>query len=228
MSRFPIFIGALAAVLLTVACDVTASAREEAAGTPAAEATSALPVTVAGAVASAQAGGDGPAPGTTPAPAVPSADEAEAGVSDASVPAGHVAAEHDADADGEGSLEASVEASVEGSVDGSVEGRAQARWDALIAGDYEAAYDLYSPGFREAVTFEAFRAQQHLRTVEWIEARVVGATCEEEDACEVRSTVTYGTNRPMRGVSRIESATSVTERWVRLGGAWYFVPDRLG
>lgn len=105
-----------------------------------------------------------------------------------------------------------------------VEERSQQRWDALLAGDFDTAYTLYSPGYRSANSRVDFEISYRTRKVAIIGAEVESSDCEAE-ACTVTTMVQYQVGSPVPGVSKWESASTVQERWVRTEGKWWYVPE---
>ncbi len=105
-----------------------------------------------------------------------------------------------------------------------VEERAQQRWDAVLAGDFDTAYSLYSPGYRSANSRVDFEISQRTRKVAVMSAKVDGSDCSAE-ACTVSAFVQYSVGSPVPGVSKWESNSELQERWVKTEGKWWFVPD---
>ena len=90
--------------------------------------------------------------------------------------------------------------------------RVNARWDALIKGDFEAAYALLSPASRETVTLDYFKS--HTRKDSFRKAEIKSVECAA-DSCNVKLWVTYDHPR-MKGVE-----TPMEETWVfDKGQAW--------
>lgn len=90
--------------------------------------------------------------------------------------------------------------------------RAKARWDAMVKDDLDTAYGYFSPGSRELITLEKFKAST--RRGAFREGKVESVTCEEE-ACQVKVMVTYD-HPKMKGIT-----TPVIESWIVDGGqAW--------
>jgi hypothetical protein len=83
--------------------------------------------------------------------------------------------------------------------------RANARWDALIKGDFDAAYALLSPASRQAVTLEQFK--QRSGRIAYRLAKVDSVDCSSE-FCKVKMLITYD-HRLMKGVQ-----TPLEETWV--------------
>lgn len=101
--------------------------------------------------------------------------------------------------------------------------RAQARWDALVARDFAAAYEYYTPGYRETTTAEAFSAEMSIRSVKWTAAEVFGIECEADaPRCEVRTRLKYSAPGAIPGVGSIESSSGVRETWIQIGRKWWY------
>jgi ketosteroid isomerase-like protein len=94
-----------------------------------------------------------------------------------------------------------------------VKERAQARWDALVKGDFVAAYAYLSPGSR-AVQQEADYVNS-LRRNFWKAARVEKATCTEQ-RCEVDASIEYE-------FAGRHTTTPLRETWIREGSEWWYV-----
>ena len=105
-----------------------------------------------------------------------------------------------------------------------VEELAQKRWDAIMAGDFDTAYSLYSPGYRSANSRVDFEISQRTRKVAITAAKVASSECDG-DACTVSAAVQYRVGAPVPGVSKWESSSKLEERWVRTDGKWWFVPN---
>jgi len=105
-----------------------------------------------------------------------------------------------------------------------VQERAQARWNALLAGDYDTAYDFYSPGYRSSHSRGDFEIDMRTRKVRWVAAKVLGSTCEAE-ACTVETSVDYKVTRPVPGVPEWKNTEKSTEQWVKTNGEWWYLPN---
>jgi hypothetical protein len=91
--------------------------------------------------------------------------------------------------------------------------RAQARWQVLMKGDVEGAYQFLSAGSKAATTLAAYKSK--IRPGMWREAKVEKVECEAE-VCKVLMQITYDT-RPMKGIQ-----TPFDETWIiENGSAWY-------
>ena len=105
----------------------------------------------------------------------------------------------------------------------SVEVRAQARWDALLAGDFETAYSYYSPGYRSTTSVVDYAVGIKLRRVRWTSAEYLEQDCSE-NTCTVRFRVGYSVNSPVPGVDKFDGSNFQTEKWVKTDGQWWYLP----
>ena len=101
---------------------------------------------------------------------------------------------------------------------------AQARWDAVLAGDWDTAYGYYSPGYRSSKSRVDFEIAMRLRRVQWTSAEVQESSCTT-DTCTVDTKLGFQIASPVPGVSNWKNTTVVAERWVRSDGQWWFVPE---
>lgn len=94
--------------------------------------------------------------------------------------------------------------------------RVEARWAALLAGDFEKAYSFTAPSYREAISYERYRAQAG-SAVNRQGAELVKVVCEAE-RCEATVRINYTlVLRQRDGMQH----THVTERWVSEKGGWW-------
>jgi hypothetical protein len=94
-----------------------------------------------------------------------------------------------------------------------VKERAQARWNALVQGDYKAAYGYLSPGSRAVQSEKDY--VNSLRQGFWKSARVEKATCTEQ-RCQVLAAIEY----ELQGR---RTTTPLQETWIREGSEWWYV-----
>jgi hypothetical protein len=91
--------------------------------------------------------------------------------------------------------------------------RAQARWQLLIKGDVEGAYQFLSTGSKAGTSLQLYKAQ--IKPGIWRSTKVDKVECEAE-LCKVQMLVTYDF-RNMKGIE-----TPVPETWIiENGSAWY-------
>ena len=94
--------------------------------------------------------------------------------------------------------------------------RAQARWDALLAGDFETAYSFASPAYRSIV--DAIGFQRRLGgQVSWQGATVREVTCREE-VCEAMVRLKFSSLLPPR---MTDLETDDIERWILEDDDWW-------
>jgi hypothetical protein len=92
--------------------------------------------------------------------------------------------------------------------------RAQARWDAVVKGDFKAAYGYLSPTTRSTLTPEAYEGG--VRKGFYKGVQVDKVTCESPALCDTHSTVEY----EFRG-ARVK--TPLKETWIKEGSTWWYV-----
>lgn len=104
-----------------------------------------------------------------------------------------------------------------------VEQRALKRWELLIDKQFEQAYELLSPGYREVRSKEDYVKIMRGRPLQWTRVHFRKADCEAE-ACSVDLEVHAEFEMPVLRVGTVETLTVVTENWILDGGTWYLVP----
>ncbi len=102
--------------------------------------------------------------------------------------------------------------------------RAKKRWELLIAGKGEAAFDFLSAGVKSSLNRSAYANDMRSRPVKWISAEALDAKCEAA-SCEVRMLMTVSFATPSSGVEVMESQAGTTERWIKVGDGWFHIPD---
>jgi hypothetical protein len=103
--------------------------------------------------------------------------------------------------------------------------RAQARWDALISGDYAAAYAFTTPGYRSSNSLTDFEIEVRSRRIQYIGAEYREHRCEDA-VCTVKISVDYRVVRPVTGVPEWKSSSVVEDRWIYSAGEWWFLPQK--
>jgi len=103
--------------------------------------------------------------------------------------------------------------------------RAQARWDALLAQDFEKAYSYLSPGYRSSVSSRDFEIGFLLRRVGYTSAEYIDSECQN-DACDVSMKIGYMIIAPLRGVNVWNSKTTIEEKWIRIDNQWWHLPKK--
>jgi hypothetical protein len=110
------------------------------------------------------------------------------------------------------------------SQDETVEERAQARWDHFADRDFAAAWEYYTPAFRQMTAREDFALDMRNRPLRWHAAEVRSAECDE-DRCKVTVSVTYQPTGASGPHSQMRMTRDIEEQWIRLDGRWWFVPN---
>lgn len=99
--------------------------------------------------------------------------------------------------------------------------RAVERWHALMAGDIKKAYSYLGPGYRSAVPLAAYEAKLTAAQVIWKKVDLKAVKCEPE-LCTVDLGLDY---RPkVKGFEAYQLQKSLTEKWVKAGNQWWYVP----
>lgn len=94
-----------------------------------------------------------------------------------------------------------------------VKQRAAARWDLLIKGDFDGAYEYMSPDSKDTITKDRYKANIRRDAFRSIDIKSVAC---DGDACQVSLVLTYD-HPKMKGL-----ATPVNESWIVDGAqAWY-------
>lgn len=101
--------------------------------------------------------------------------------------------------------------------------RAQARWDAILARDYDTAYALYSPGYRSATSRTDFEIEIRSHRISWTSATYREHACEGR-VCTVTFDIEYTAPRPVPGVNKWEGKGTVEDTWIQSSGEWWYVP----
>ncbi len=105
-----------------------------------------------------------------------------------------------------------------------IEDRAQARWDLVLARDFEAAWEYLTPGFRQTTNRFDYARDMAGRPLRWLSAEVVGRDCEE-DLCKINVLVGYQAVGAPAGMGQMRLSREIEETWIRLDGAWWFVQN---
>ena len=96
--------------------------------------------------------------------------------------------------------------------------RAQQRWDRLLVGDFEKAYDYLTPAYRDLKT-PAQYANRFGNGAAWHSAKVGKVNCESAERCTATVNldvlvIARGFNKPIQ--------TTHTETWLLEEGQWWF------
>lgn len=96
------------------------------------------------------------------------------------------------------------------------------RWQALLSGDFDKAYEFTTPSYRQIKSAATYRLQKQALLVKWISAEVVGAKCDGPK-CDLFYKLEFKPLVPMRFDGTLFSGNS--EVWVFEGGQWWAFED---
>jgi hypothetical protein len=102
--------------------------------------------------------------------------------------------------------------------------RAAAYYATLIAGQYQAAYEFFTPGYRATWSPQA-HYQIHPPAGKYLSAEVASVRCVSETACDVVATTRFRFGDKEQLLGGTEVPMDVTSRWLNLDGTWFFVPS---
>lgn len=95
-----------------------------------------------------------------------------------------------------------------------VKARAQERWDAMVAGQFDKAFEYLTPTTRSTLPIDVFRGR--LGGAKWHGAKVTGVVCEPE-VCEVTVTIDIDV------LPNLPYKQPISEKWLLVDGKWWFV-----
>ncbi|MEM6573965.1 MAG: hypothetical protein AAGB27_09920 [Pseudomonadota bacterium] len=104
--------------------------------------------------------------------------------------------------------------------------RVQDKWDRLVAGDYIAAYEYYSPGYRSVTSLESFLQAMSSRSIPWLGARLRDTGPCEAETCAARVELDYRVIPRVPGAKPFESTRIVHENWIKQNNQWFYVPKQ--
>jgi hypothetical protein len=95
--------------------------------------------------------------------------------------------------------------------------RAEARWQAIVKGDFAAAYGYMSPASRQTISATAF--DERMRNAQFRQGMIEAVDCQGE-TCRVDVRMTYEHRSVKGGIT-----TPAQETWIIANGqAWYVWP----
>lgn len=98
--------------------------------------------------------------------------------------------------------------------------RAAKRWQALIAGDFQKAYEYLTPGSRAVTPYAQYRARIG-GAVTFKSAEPVSVVCETSEKCVVKVKVRYEAVLLRPRLGTIERY--LDETWLQDAGQWWFL-----
>lgn len=106
----------------------------------------------------------------------------------------------------------------------SVEDRAVKRWDLLIAGKADEAYEFLTEGYRSTHPKDVYVAAKTHTALTWKAAKYSEKKCESEDVCTVSILLTYSLSMHAGMPKPVEASTYESEKWIKSGGQWFHLP----
>ncbi len=109
-----------------------------------------------------------------------------------------------------------------------IEESAVDRWQAIIDGDYETAYDYLVPSYQEIETLQSYSIRLETAKIhtQWKKAEFVSKDCEKE-VCDVTLKIHFEYSFPRKSMGKTEMFSRLHEKWLNKDGSWYHVPDKL-
>ncbi len=105
---------------------------------------------------------------------------------------------------------------------------AKARWDAIVAKDYEAAYAYLTPGTRAITSADAYTRRLLNASIRWTGAEVKSVECEDEEVCNATIMINYKVRGASPGTGQLDGFAPVHEQWLLSDGQWFHLPGKAG
>lgn len=107
-----------------------------------------------------------------------------------------------------------------------VKQRSAERWQFLIDGKPEQAWEYLSEGVQSTQGREAYAQEMKLRPVHWLTVQPLEAECVKA-RCDLRTKLEYEITIPGTGSGPTRAPAYVYERWIEQDGRWVFVPKEF-
>jgi len=105
--------------------------------------------------------------------------------------------------------------------EGQVKALATQRWQYLVEGDFDKAYEMATPGFRKVRNLRDYRVRKSAVPVKWLAAEVLQVECtpaEKPTKCAVAIKLT---SEPMvPGAPKMAISSRIDEVWLYEDGRW--------
>jgi hypothetical protein len=105
-----------------------------------------------------------------------------------------------------------------------VQARANQRWQFLVAGKLDDAYQMLAPGYRAVKSADAYKSDLS-PTVKWLSAEIAGVTCGSPEACDAKVKLEAKPIGPS-SLARTNIVTYFDEKWILVDGQWWHFPNR--
>jgi hypothetical protein len=99
--------------------------------------------------------------------------------------------------------------------------RAKARWEHMIKGEFEAAYEYLSPSYRSGISFRDH--QSRIKPGLWRGVEVKAIKCDQPDVCKVDVEIEFQYQAKWAGP--VTGKRILSETWRKDMGEWWNVPD---
>ncbi|WP_395374391.1 hypothetical protein [Marinicella sp. W31] len=107
-----------------------------------------------------------------------------------------------------------------------LEEKAVARWEHLIKGEFNLAYEYLTPGYRQTENVESYGLRMGASQVEWQEVTYEKKECEDENLCVVHVNIQYLYVMPVAGGKEMVQTTTIRENWIKKDDGWYYLPKK--
>lgn len=102
--------------------------------------------------------------------------------------------------------------------------RVLVRWQALVKGDFDAAYQFETPAYRAAYTPSQFRYQFGNQTL-WRMANIIDIHYDDPIVARVQVEIAYRYAEPAKGHRMQDMTQQVNETWLRKEEQWWHQQD---
>lgn len=103
-----------------------------------------------------------------------------------------------------------------------VKALANQRWQYLVAGDFDKAYEMAAPGFRKIRPLRDYRVRKSAVPVKWLAAEVLRVSCtptEQPTKCLVR--IKLDSEAMVPGAPKGVLSSGIDETWLFEDGRWW-------
>lgn len=92
------------------------------------------------------------------------------------------------------------------------------RWQALLGGKFDQAYEFATPAFRKLRSVDFYRTNRSAVPVKWVSAEVLRVDCEPQ-RCVAKIKLITRPNMP--GFNKLNLETGLEEVWIQEEGQWW-------
>lgn len=97
--------------------------------------------------------------------------------------------------------------------------RVDGRWQALIQGEFQSAYEYELPSFRERTSFEQYRGRFG-QAVEWHMVTITDVSYDSPEVARVRVAIDHSFT-PSSGAQVVRTVSGMRETWLKRDGQWW-------